>query len=121
MRPEISEGLARADALPRLAQAHRAAPQWYKPALWISYGSSEAILLAIVLLVVAGGFTYAGTRLRTPLEVTRPGSVAAGFMIAILLVAIYTSGVATFVCNSSRPIRPSSRPACASAHSSMRW
>jgi hypothetical protein len=97
MRPEIFEGLARADALLRLAQARGAAPQWYKPALWVSYGGSEAILLAIALLVVAGGFAYAGTRLRTPLEITRPGSVAAGFLIAILLLAIYASGVATFV------------------------
>jgi len=75
MRLEISEGLA----------------------LWVSYSGSESILLAIVLLVVASGFVYAGARLRTPLEVTRPGRVAAGFMIAIWLLAIYTFGVAMFV------------------------
>ena len=67
------------------------------PASWISYGGGEAILLAIVLLVVASGFAYAGKRLRAPLKVTRPGRTAAGFMIAIWLLAIYTVLVATFV------------------------
>ncbi len=67
------------------------------PASWISYGGGEAILLAIVLLVVAGGFAYAGKRLRAPLEITRPGGAVAGFMIAIWLLAIYNVLVATFV------------------------
>jgi hypothetical protein len=43
-----------------------------------------------VLLVVAGGFAYAGKRLRAPLRVTRPGGTVAAFMIAIWLLAIYT-------------------------------
>ena len=86
-----------ADALLRLAQAQGAAPPPYAPASWVSYGGGEAILLAIVLLVVASGFAYAGKRLRAPLEVTRPGGTVAGFMIAIWLLAIYTVGVATFV------------------------
>ena len=97
MRPGISEGLAHADALLRLAQAQGAAPPPYAPASWVSYGGGEAILLAIVLLVVASGFAYAGKRLRAPLEVTRPGGTAAGFMIAIWLLAIYNVLVATFV------------------------
>ena len=95
----MSEGLARADALLRLAQAQRAAPppDAYRPAHWVSYGGGEAILLAIVLLVVAGGFAYAGKRLRAPLRVTRPGGTAAAFMIAIWLLAIYTAYVAWLV------------------------
>jgi hypothetical protein len=97
MGPGISEGLARADALLQLAQAQGAAPPRYAPASWISYGDGGAILLAIVLLVVASGFAYAGKRLRAPLRVTRPGGTAAGFMIAIWLLAIYTVVVATFV------------------------
>src|SRR5271165_2291377 len=97
MGPGISEGLPRADALLRLAQAQGAAPPPYAAAHWVSYGGGEAILLAIVLLVVAGGFAYAGKRLRAPLGVTRPGGIVAGFMIAIWLLAIYTAGVATFV------------------------
>ena len=85
MGPGISEGLGRADALLRLAQAQGAAPPPYAPAAhWVSYGGGEAILLAIVLLVVAGGFAYAGKRLRAPLGITRPGGTVAGFMIAAL-------------------------------------
>lgn len=53
--------------------------------------------MTIVLLVVASGFAYAGKRLRTPLRVTPPGGTAAGFMIAIWLLAIYNVIVATFV------------------------
>ena len=79
------------------AQAQQAAPPPYSPPSWISYGGGAAILLAIVLLVVAGGFAYAGKRLRAPLSVARPGGVAAGFMIAIWLLTIYTVIVATFV------------------------
>jgi hypothetical protein len=95
IEPGISEDLTRADALVQLAQA-QAAPQ---PPLahWVSYGGGEAIFLAVVLLVVASGFAYAGWRLRAPLRVTRPGCTAAGFMIAIWLLAIYTAGVAAFV------------------------
>ena len=94
----MSEAPAPAGALLRLAQAHvDQPPPPYAAAHWVSYGSDEAILLAVVLLVVASGFAYAGKRLRTPLEVKRPGSTTAGFMIAIWLLAIYTSGVATFV------------------------
>ena len=76
----MSEGLARADALLRLAQAQGAAAP-YVPASWVSYGGGEAILLAIVLLVLASGFAYAGRLLRAPLRVTRPGGTAAGFMV----------------------------------------
>jgi len=50
-----------------------------------------------VLLVVASGFAYAGKRLRVPLGVARPGGTAAGFMIAIWLLAIYTAYVAWLV------------------------
>jgi hypothetical protein len=51
----------------------------------------------IVLLVIASGFAYAGKRLRAPLRLTQPGGTAAGFMIAIWLLAIYNVLVATFV------------------------
>jgi hypothetical protein len=90
--PGMSEGLARADALLQPAQTPGAAtpPEMYQPAAWVSYTGGEAMLLAIVLLVVAGGFAYAGKRLRAPLKITPPGSPAAGFMIAIWLLAIYT-------------------------------
>ena len=93
----MSEGLARPDALLRLTQAPGAAPPPYSSAHWISYGGGEGILLAVVLLVVAGGFAYAGKRLRTPLRVTPPGGVVTAFMIAIWLLAICNMLVATFV------------------------
>jgi hypothetical protein len=64
---------------------------------WASYSGGAAICLAVVLLVVASALAYAGSRLRTPLELTRPQGAAAGFMIAIWLLAIYTDGIATFV------------------------
>jgi hypothetical protein len=97
MEPGVPHGLARADALLQLAQAQEAAPPPYSAAHWASYGGSEAILLAIVLLVVASGFAYAGKRLRTPLKIARPGGTVTGFMTAIWLLAIYTVIVATHV------------------------
>jgi hypothetical protein len=82
----ISEGLAQG-----------AAPRPYAPPNWVSYSGGDAILLAIVLLVVAGGFAYAGRRLRAPIKLARPGATAAALMIAIWLLAIYSVFVATFV------------------------
>ena len=94
----MSEASAPAGALLRLAQAQGAQPPPpHAAAHWVSYGSDEAILLAVVLFVVGSGFAYAGKRLRTQIEITRPGGTAAGFMIAIWLLAIYTSIVATSV------------------------
>ena len=94
----MSEGLAPDETPLRLAQVQGAAPPpLYAPAHWVSYGDGEAILLAIVLLLVASGFAFIGKRLRAPLKVTRPGRTAAAFMIVIWLLAIYTVGVATFV------------------------
>ena len=93
----IFQGLAGGDALLRLVQARQAAPPPYSPVSWNPYGGGEAILLAIVLLLVASGFAYAGKQLRVPLRVTRPGGVVAGFMIAIWLLTIYTVIVATSV------------------------
>jgi len=96
MQLEISEQSARADTLLRLAQAQEAAPP-HASAHWVSYGTGEAVLLAVVLVVIAGGFACAGRRLRTPLAVARPGGIVAGFMIAIWLLAICNVLVATFV------------------------
>src|SRR5581483_12193263 len=97
MRLGISDGLARADTVVRLAQAQGAAPLPHPAAHWVSYSGGETILLTIALLVVAGGFAYAGQRLRAPLRVARPGGAAVGFMVVIWLLAIYTARIATFV------------------------
>ena len=61
---------------------------------WVSYGSTEATVLAIVLVAVAGTFAYLGTRVRSPIGVTRPGRTVSGFMIVIWALAIYTFVVA---------------------------
>ena len=92
-----AEDLTRADALIQLAQNQGAAPLPHAAAHWVSYSGGAAIYLAIVLLVVASGFAYAGRRLRVPLKVIRPEGAAAGFMIAIWLLAIYTDGITAFV------------------------
>jgi hypothetical protein len=86
----VSGALARADALLQLAQAQGAVSR-SAPASWVSYADGEAILLAIVLLVVACAFAYAGKRLRAPLWVRQPGGAAAGFMIAIWLLGFIPS------------------------------
>ncbi len=92
----IFEELARADALLRVAQAQEAAPPQPAPH-WVSYSGGASIVLTIVLLAVAGGFAYAGKWLRVPVAVARPGPVAAGFMVAIWLMAIYTVVITTYV------------------------
>src|SRR5690242_1150648 len=61
----------RADA--RLRVAQDAAPPHWAPH-WFAYGGGEAALLAIVLLKIAGGFAYAGKRLRGQ-EASRPECV----------------------------------------------
>jgi hypothetical protein len=88
----MSEVLVRAETHLLLAQASGAEPlpDLYQPAAWLSYGIAGSLLLTIALLVVAGGFAYAGKRLRTPLKLTRPTGAAAGFLIAIWLLATYT-------------------------------
>jgi len=98
MLKSVVEEFVRGGALVRVAQAEEAAPKPpHGTPHWVAYGAGEGILLAIVLLAVAGGFAYAGKRLRAPLAIARPGRVAAGFMIAIWLLAIYTFVIATYV------------------------
>jgi hypothetical protein len=97
MKPEMSERSAHTDALLRIALAQGAAAGPHPAAHWVAYGRGEAISLTIILLVAAGGFVYAGKRMRTPLKVTRPGGIAAGFLIVIWLLAIYNVLVAVHV------------------------
>lgn len=56
--------------------------------IWISYGGTAKITLAVVLLIAAAGVAYAGTRLRLPARVPRPGQAAANLMLAAWVAAI---------------------------------
>jgi hypothetical protein len=55
---------------------------------WVSYGGTAKIELAIVLVAVAAGMVYAGTRLRRPVRLPRPGETATGIMVMAWLLAI---------------------------------
>ncbi len=97
MKPGISEDLTRAGELIQLAQDQAAVPPPHGAAHWVSYSGDAPVYLTMILLVVASGLAYAGTRLRVPFKVERPGGAAAGFMIAIWLLSIYTARTAAFV------------------------
>jgi hypothetical protein len=57
---------------------------------WVSYGGTARIGLAIVLLAVAGGLTFTGTRLYLPIRPARPGRAAVIFMLLTWVLAIAT-------------------------------
>jgi hypothetical protein len=97
MGPPIGHGFARPDALLRLAQAQGAPAPSSSVPLWLPYEGNAAIVLAIVLVVVACGFAYAGSRLRTPIAIARPRGVAAGLMVVIWLLSGYVFFIAWFV------------------------
>jgi uncharacterized membrane protein YidH (DUF202 family) len=54
--------------------------------MWISYGGTARIVLALVLLGVAAAVAYAGTRLSRPVRLPKPGrALTAGLLIAWVL------------------------------------
>jgi hypothetical protein len=55
---------------------------------WISYSGTARIGLAVVLLAVAGGLAYAGTRWPGPFQARRPRPAVANLMLAIWILAI---------------------------------
>jgi hypothetical protein len=55
---------------------------------WVSYSGMARIDLAIVLVAVAAGTVYAGTRLRRPVRLPRPGETATGILVMAWLLAI---------------------------------
>ena len=55
---------------------------------WISYSGTARVVIALVLLIAAGGAAYTGTRLLLPVRVPRPGQKAANVMLAAWIVAI---------------------------------
>ncbi len=57
---------------------------------WIGYSGTARIGLAVVLLAVAGGLAYAGTRWPGPFQARRPRPAVANLMIAAWILAIAT-------------------------------
>jgi hypothetical protein len=55
---------------------------------WIGYSGTARIGLAVVLLAVAGGVAYAGTRWPGPFQARRPRPAVANLMLAIWVLAI---------------------------------
>jgi hypothetical protein len=93
----MSEGVARADALLRLAQVQGAAPPRYMPASWVSYGGAEAILLAIVLLVGGRRICLCRQTAARPARDHPARRHCRRVHDRIWLLALYTAFVATFV------------------------
>ncbi len=60
---------------------------------WVSYGGDARIWLAIGLLAVAGGVTWAGIRLPLPVRATRPGSSGRACLILAWVASIVAFGV----------------------------
>jgi hypothetical protein len=84
---------ARAPLADSIIRAKTAAPQY---GTWFSYDGTARIWLAVILLIVAGGLAYWGTRLRHPIAVARPGRRAAVVMLVTWALAIVTFLVAVF-------------------------
>ncbi len=60
---------------------------------WVAYTGGDAIVLAVLLVVVAGVLACLGARLRAPVEVQRPGRAIAGFLLVLWLLSILTLAV----------------------------
>ena len=59
---------------------------------WVSYGGDAKIWLAIGLLAVAGGVTFAGIRLPLPVRATRPGPAG-----RIAMILAWAASIAAFL------------------------
>jgi hypothetical protein len=62
---------------------------------WAPYTGTDAILLAVILLVIAAVFAYLGLRLRFPIAPTRPGRAT-----TVLVVLIWVISLVAFVVDS---------------------
>ena len=57
---------------------------------WIPYFGSDAIILGVVLLVIAGVLAFLGFKLKESLRVKRPGKAMTGVLIAVWILSIVT-------------------------------
>ena len=66
---------------------------------WTRYEGDGRIALALVLLAIAAGVVYAGSRLRRPVRARQPGQTVAYVMLTIWVVSIvaFLGCVATIV------------------------
>jgi len=66
---------------------------------WRPYVGSDAILLAVALLIIGAALAYLGTRLRHPVGVDRPGKVVGAFLVVMwcLSLATFLIAVSTYL------------------------
>ena len=55
---------------------------------WAPYAGTDALSLAVLLLVIAGVFAFLGARLKRPIAPARPGRTVTVFLILIWVVSI---------------------------------
>jgi hypothetical protein len=61
---------------------------------WRAYAGSEALLLALVLLIICGILAYLGTRFQQPVGISRPGRTVSVLLLLIWVLAFTSLGVA---------------------------
>lgn len=57
---------------------------------WVPYLGNGAVILGVVLLVIAGVFTFLGLKLAHPLGVKTPGKAMAAVLVAVWILSILT-------------------------------
>ncbi len=57
---------------------------------WVPYSGSSAIILGVVLLVIAGVFTFSGYKLKEPIHIKIPGKAMAAMLLVIWFLSILT-------------------------------
>ncbi len=62
---------------------------------WSPYTGSGAVVLAIILVIIAGALIIVGTRMRRPLTAARPGKTVTFFLFALWILSIVTAANAT--------------------------
>jgi hypothetical protein len=61
---------------------------------WSPYAGSDAVILAVVLLVIAGVLVYLGIRLHRAVGVARPGKVVGGLLVVIWVLSLSSFAIA---------------------------
>jgi hypothetical protein len=87
-------------------------PDMAHDSAWISYSGTARVVLALVLLIAAGGAAYAGIRLPLPARAPRPGQKTANFMLAAWIAAMtaFLGCVGILVQQARRDHLPHARP-----------